>query len=131
MNIKIKGRTYNFWLIYKFFHTGYGKVAFLFGLSNFLLLTYNFLPIKEYLTLIQYISIAVMIGVPFGIFLGKYSWVKGEQRKSIDLTIRHNPFYGDLAKAWIKLADGETEESKQIMEKYINCGTEIIKKKEE
>src|SRR5690606_37604276 len=120
--MNVRNKNLDLQTLYVYFKFGYITAAFLVSPLNLIILSYNFLFIKEYMPLYIYVILFFGISAPIAIFLGIHSWKKGEHRKTVDLSIKHNHFIGAQARAWIKFVDGDLEGSKKEMSKYVNSG---------
>lgn len=120
--MKLKNKNWDVWMIYYYLKSGVTALAFILTPLNFMLLSYNFSNIHNYISIYQFAFSLVVIGIAPLTFLGRYSWRKGEFRKGIDAGVNNNPWIGDHAKSWELFLDGDTEGSKKIMEKYKDCG---------
>jgi hypothetical protein len=120
--MKFKNKNIDLQTLYVYFKFGYIAGAFLISPLNLIILSYNFLFIKEYIPLYVYVILFFGISAPIAILLGVHSWRKGEHKKTIELAIKHNHFIGSQARAWIKFVDGDYEGSKSEMLKYVDCG---------
>jgi hypothetical protein len=120
--MKIRNKILDPWTIYNYFKFGFISVAFLVSPLNLIILSYNFLFIKDFISMPIYVILFFSISSPIAVVLGVYSWKKGEHKKTMDLSIKHNHFIGAQARAWIKFVDGDYEGSKKEMLPYLKCG---------
>lgn len=125
----IRNKNLDLQVLYVYFKFGYIAGAFLISPLNLIILSYNFLFIKDYIPLYIYVLLFFGISAPIAILLGIQSWRKGEHKKTIELSIKHNHFIGAQARAWTKFIDGDLEGSKNEMLKYTKSGGNYYEKK--
>ena len=75
-----------------YFRTGYATyLVFIVGLSNFLLLLYNFTPFKDYLDFTPFAILVVILLLPLGIIIGRLHFRKQHGTEMIISTDK-NPY---------------------------------------
>jgi len=107
------------------FRTGHSTYCvFILSFTNFAVITYYLLVEKvQFLKTLfphfaVYAAAFILLYIPLATLIGHFH---REKQLSTDIAILAtvNPFFRDLARALYLLADGENEEAKKILEKWI------------